>query len=298
MENRLSDKNNTANSIMFDSPLDWLSFQDHVKGEGRYVLPEKQNRFLETIGKLSLQYRKILGKDEEYWRARIGPDEKRRDVKNGKFQPLKPYAGKDIQVPPPEKRKTGRMNPVGIGYLYLASDRETAIAEVIPWKGALVSVVSFELLQDVEVIDLTVEIHVQSTVLLAIVKSIGHRVPDIDEISKSTWMEIISECGKPASPEYSELDYIPTQILTEKFKSCGVEGIIYKSAMTHTDGYNLVLFEEKLAQQGLDAKIARVKSVRYETEEYVDPYPNAVKFLEKQVKPGSATVSRQMVVKQ
>ncbi len=47
---------------------------------------------------------------------------------------------------PPLGRSTqGRANPIGISYLYVTSDIKTAISEIRPHKGALVTVAKIKL---------------------------------------------------------------------------------------------------------------------------------------------------------
>ena len=56
-------------------------------------------------------------------------------------------------VPDAEHATSGRLNPRGIPFLYLAEDSKTAIAEVRPWVGALVSMGVFEILRDCTLVD-------------------------------------------------------------------------------------------------------------------------------------------------
>ena len=79
---------------------------------------------------------------EEYYRARLGDGDK-----------TKPFPKEKMGAPPPEKTLTGgRANPPGIPFLYLANNRETAIAETRPWIGASVSLGRFEPERDLNII--------------------------------------------------------------------------------------------------------------------------------------------------
>jgi hypothetical protein len=55
--------------------------------------------------------------------------------------------------PRPNQASEGRVNPKGIPCLYGATSPNTAVAEVRPWKGELVSVGKFTLCRSVEIIE-------------------------------------------------------------------------------------------------------------------------------------------------
>jgi len=56
------------------------------------------------------------------------------------------------------RAREGRANPKGIPYLYLATHRDTAVAEVRPWKGGAVSVGQFKIMRDLKLVNTTIEI--------------------------------------------------------------------------------------------------------------------------------------------
>ena len=49
--------------------------------------------------------------------------------------------------------RNGRANPVGIPYWYGATDPETAVAEVRPWKGAILTVAMLQATRDLHFVD-------------------------------------------------------------------------------------------------------------------------------------------------
>jgi len=59
----------------------------------------------------------------------------------------------------------GRANPKGIPCLYVATDKETAMSEVRPWLGAILSVAIFKLPKDLKIIDFSVGHEYNSIVL-------------------------------------------------------------------------------------------------------------------------------------
>jgi hypothetical protein len=66
---------------------------------------------------------------------------------------FQPYLGAEIGAPPPPLASAGRLNRVGVSFLYLASDSATAAAEVRHHAGHQVSLVSFRSLKEIRVAD-------------------------------------------------------------------------------------------------------------------------------------------------
>ena len=149
MENQKEVTKKFASMIM--ASLTWWNFKDYVIREKRYQFKDDINKFVEAIGKMSKARHRVLKKDEAFFRARIGTN----SVPKTKEDILQPYTCKEMQIPPFDKRRSGRANARGIGVLYLTSDEETAIAEVRPWKRTLVTVVKFNLLEDITIVNLT-----------------------------------------------------------------------------------------------------------------------------------------------
>jgi len=87
--------------------------------------------------------------DETLFRARIGFNTKivnaEGDLKNIKIS--FPFINDELEAPPPMKSSCGRFNRLGCSFLYLASDIETAIAEIKPDPGQICSVASFKIVE-------------------------------------------------------------------------------------------------------------------------------------------------------
>lgn len=264
MENQEEGIKKFASLLM--APLTWYQFKEHIIAKKRYQTDYQ--KFIEAIGEMSVKRQRILTIDMEFYRARVGPDRNIRERKSNTLLPIKPYKGKEMQIPTIDKRRPGRANARGIGVLYLASDERTATAEVRPWKGALVSVAKFNLIQDVKIVDLTGKKgDVPSLLWLELASHM-----DLQLLYEGLWEQIDREFAEPISPEDSEINYIPTQILAEAFQKLGAQGIVYKSAMSST-GYNLVLFEENMAKQDEgSATLTEIIDIGYTSK----PYKSAI----------------------
>jgi len=77
-----------------------------------------------------------LGEGSKLYRARIHKYEDKQDV---------PFTGKQMYNPKPEEAIRGRANPDGISYLYLSSDKEICIKEVVPKHNDILTIGEFSL---------------------------------------------------------------------------------------------------------------------------------------------------------
>lgn len=93
-----------------------------------------------------------------WYRARVGATRRAAkysvppDVTQYYFEP---HVGAAISAPPIALANSGRLNRPGVSFLYLASDADTAIAEVRPHPGDLVSVAEFTITNEQRIADLT-----------------------------------------------------------------------------------------------------------------------------------------------
>lgn len=143
--------------------------------------------------------------------------------------------------PPPKGISTnGRVNPYGISCLYLASNEDIAIKEIRAGLHDNVTIAKFELLEKIEVIDLTM-----------IDKFSPFLGADLDfdyekyAINKDHLVHIANEILIPSKRGDSQLNYLPSQYICEFIKSRGRDGVKYQSTMD-TTGFNLAVFDETL----------------------------------------------------
>lgn len=176
------------------------------------------------------------------------------------------YTPLEMCAPPVHLQKGGRCSPPGIPCLYLASDPETAISEVRPWKSAHVSVAAFKL--------------AETGVKLADLRSIAQRSDFPTVANKSRKKENQRILGQAAAilvleasfarpgHEETDLDYVPTQFVSGVLKAAGFEGLIYSSLMK-VSGHNVALFDPEVATvQSVD--VYEVEDVNYWTKK-VEP---------------------------
>lgn len=216
----------TNNYIML-----WEDFKQKIKHENRFNVSLPQ----EIIGLIGFQSKNTLYKalydGTIIYRAR-------KDFiidESLKIDSSPTCIKKMVGMPPKEQAKSGRANPEGIPYLYLANNLETAIAEVRPWIGVPITVAKFELTETVMVINFS-SFHERSILdyLDEDVESSLNRL--------SFFLYLGEELSTPTSLEDSYLDYLPTQYLAEVIKNQGYQGIIYDSSLGNAQ--NIVLFNQ------------------------------------------------------
>ena len=155
----------------------------------------------------------------------------------------------------------GRINPVGIPVLYLASTEVTAIAEVRAWVGKNVSVAQFKTMRKLRILDCSNDKLVEP--------SFSDQPPDPTEIELAVWAAINRAFSQPTSNEDDRTTYIPTQILAEHFKSLGADGVVYNSSLG--DGKNFALFDINAAEI-MNCALHLINAVKFEYDEITNPY--------------------------
>src|SRR5262249_3112807 len=101
----------------------FVRWPDHLRRVDRFHLPEDDEQLIERIVDYSIKHRpNDRGMDRPLYRVRINEIDKRTAKPSSK-----------MVAPPYPLARPGRMNPLGITYLYVALEQATAIAEVLPW---------------------------------------------------------------------------------------------------------------------------------------------------------------------
>lgn len=138
----------------FRSWRSYWEFEKSVKLKNRYVRESSVEDFLNTVLATSKSREKRISKGSHLWRSQLGYHWEPLGVDDEEHVgeelcPLSPNRMKPL----PNKATEGRANPKGIPYLYLATDKETAMAEARPWLGSLISVGQLKVMQDLVVVD-------------------------------------------------------------------------------------------------------------------------------------------------
>jgi len=162
----------------------------------------------------------------------------------------------DMGAPPKHKRTAGRINPEGVGVLYLASDKITVLNEVRASAFDYVSIGKFQALQDILVVNLS---------------DVGKTSPfyydkELEKFAanRRVFQEIAAEIAKPLRRNDSPLEYLPTQYIAEFIKSQKYGGVEYESTLKK-GGYNLAAFREDLFEP-VAVETIEISEILYQTE--------------------------------
>jgi len=225
-------KNNDETKI-----LNWQGFKKELKHFNRYF-PQKAPSYEHLNGLLQFITLPTKEVPTYLFRARVNIDTSKIDIKN---------MGK-----PPEKKSTaGRANPIGIPYLYTASNSQTAIAEIRPDKGDTITVAKFEVNDTLSLADLRNPRQSISPFALD-ENGLNQIFADLDYLC-----HLGDELSKPILPREANLEYLSSQYLCELIKHCGFDGVVYKSSVG--DGDNYAIFS--------DTKLKAIESEVYTVED-------------------------------
>jgi hypothetical protein len=155
---------------------------------------------------------------------------------------VQPYRGLDIGAPPVEKAKPGRANSKGEAVLYVADQEATAVAEVRPWRGLLVSVAEITTVRDVHIVDLSKPPPPSNPFI--------DEAPEYEREFEDLLLAFGEELGRPLRRADDPRDYLPCQKLVHRIRECGFyDGIRYPSAMAPA-GTSVVIFDPDLVRIG------------------------------------------------
>jgi hypothetical protein len=136
--------------------------------------------------------------------------------------------------PPNDRATGGRANPKGISYLYLADNIDTSLYEARATLFDFVTVGDFRLKEDMKILNLRKPEN--DPIIWAEQEAINDYltyIPFIKTLQK--------ELSLPIRKLDKEIDYLPTQYLSEFIKSIGYDGVEFQSSL-HSEGYNLAIF--------------------------------------------------------
>lgn len=223
----------------FKSWQSYSLFAYEVVKCNRYIQNEDVSEFLTALRESSKKRIKKIRTDTTLWRAQLGCDY-RPFEEDGEilFDEEVPFS-EDRMKPLPDRAREGRANPKRIPYLYLATKRKTALSEVRPWVGSILTLAIFKTVRELQVVDCSVHGNSKTPFYLGEEPS-----PDVRE--EIVWKHIDNAFSRPVTQSDDSAEYIPTQVIAELFKNQGLDGLYYKSNLD--TGLNIVLFDLKSAE--------------------------------------------------
>ncbi|MBH0001811.1 RES family NAD+ phosphorylase [Pseudoalteromonas sp. SWYJZ12] len=241
--------------MSFDSWNSYMLFSCSVRNKSRYILDEDAQNFLQGIKDTCKSRVEVIKPNSEMWRAQMGHDRLKLlqdDVHVDDI--LIPYPEKRMR-PLPDSASEGRANPKGIPCLYVASQKETAMSEIRPWLGSIISVARFTNSKELRVIDFSRHHTNKLPIYLS--------EPDEAKRIEAVWTNLDKAFSQPVTNSDQKSDYAPTQIIAELVKSLGYDGIAFRSSLGQ--GHNLALFDLN-SVNFKDSSLFRVNDVQFSFE--------------------------------
>ena len=231
--------------------LTWESFKKRIKREVRYLDPGAT----ETLKQIFFGFEefkkaiKHLDSGKELYRCRLATN-----YRIAESYLTEPFV--ELSAPPHELSKHNRLSAKGISCFYGAFTEETAVAEVRPAIQSLIVSCQFKLRRPIKVIDLTVFREVKNYEPFDKRYAVRHKLFRFLN-------EFLKELELPVSPEEADLQYVPSQVVSEYFQhlmeteSGKIEGIIFYSSQKK-NGKNIALFND--ASKCLEAEFHKTKT--------------------------------------
>ena len=192
--------------------------------------------------------KEILTLLDKFNTIRMFPDNTKMDFYRARIGDFVNEDAACLLAPPNGKSSPGRCNPEGISYLYLSSCQKTAVCEVRPSSGDIVSVAKINV--DVSKI-FSFRVYFQGLPL-----PIGVDTEDSMILIKLIDSELSSKVTKNR-----KLDYIPLQYISEYIKNRGYDGFVYSS--TVGPGMNLVMFNWEGKIKVIEKNKVEIKNIGY-----------------------------------
>jgi RES domain-containing protein len=160
-----------------------------------------------------------------------------------------PYASTQIGAPPPYLAGFGRINRAGVSFLYCASDKYTAISEIRPHPGDIVSIGKFLLKKDALIFDLTES------------QFLNFYITD-EKLDGFKKLNTLTELLQKVIPPSERQSYNITQLVSDCIRKLKFDGILFPSSVGQ--GNNLVLFNPANMEYTFDeAEVVEVREVNY-----------------------------------
>lgn len=244
----------------FRSYKSFENFASSVKHNYRYIHTTEAKDFLDTLLETSKDKEITLEKGKELYRSQRGYDEIE-EYDQGRNTLIGiidlPYKASRM-IPDAEKSRNGRVNPNGIPCLYLADDLETALSEARPWIKERVSVAVLKVKRNLKVINFS---NIESRA------RIFFKEPPDKIKEQEVWARVNRAFSQPVYIDDQDRDYIPTQVISELFKSRSFDGLKYKSMLASGNNYALFNLKDAIPIKGV---IFEVNSIKYQFDQPIN----------------------------
>ena len=228
--------------------------EEQLLKQNYFTLEDEFQRVLKSYEKY---FKSKIQKKELFYRARIGYAKKEETNEGFFYDPTDedalvkyiPYKKSEIGAPPIESMSLGRLNRMGVSYLYLATDIETALTEIRPDPGHKVSIGCFRTKQKLKIADLD-----QAFIAMAKTEN---------TLEEYRYLNHIDQILSRAITRDERHRYLVTQFVSDGFRKLGYDGIFYSSSIT--DGQNLLIFNpDNFEYVEYESSVYDINTVKYQ----------------------------------
>lgn len=198
----------------------WDVFKKYLRNENRF---HSKYINLEILENILRETEIIIPANKRFYRSRISNEK----GESG-------FNRKEMWAPPDDVASAGRANSKGQSCLYLSSNRRTTVKEVRAHAFDYVTIATFRTNREIRVLDLSALTH--SSPFYAGTDKVAYL------INEKHLRKIENDMAKPMSRWDSDLDYLPTQYISDFAKFLGYDGVKYFSTFDKM-AYNLALYD-------------------------------------------------------
>jgi RES domain-containing protein len=243
-------QNTLLRSIKSDWEISIMDIGNRLSQENYFNLEREISKILSTY---KVRCKLKIKKGEAFYRARVGFEDKKRSLFGGGLEGevvYVPYSNSKIGAPPPHLAISGRLNRPGVSFLYCATDKYTAVSEIRPHPGDIVSIGKFILNKNSSIFDLTE------------MQFLNYYKSD-DKLAKYKSLNTFTELMQQVIPPSERHVYNITQLVADCIRQLGFDGVLFPSSVGK--GNNLVIFNPKIMDYTYqEAEVFEVKEVSYE----------------------------------
>lgn len=225
---------------VFPSADAYERFARKSKGPHRFIRDAEDQEFFAALLQQARtdERRQVLGPDFLLWRAQSGHCSEKRYVNEEDIGDYPCPYSRERMKPLRDRARENRANPKGIPFLYLSNCKETAMSEVRPWLGSLISLALFRPVRDLTIVNCWTDDHPPK---FHISTEPPYRIFRPEDQDRAVWHDIDRAFSEPVTLNDDLSSYAPTQIIAELFKAHEFDGIAYRSAFGK--GHNIALFD-------------------------------------------------------
>jgi hypothetical protein len=251
--NRLAE----GNEQMFTKHDDLAHFAWALRQQDREL---ETDRFLSAVVATVRHRKKILRAGSKLYRAQRGyilknDEEAGVEIPDAfRSERMRPLRG---------KASGGRVNRENDPCLYLAENKDTAMAEVRPWIGAYITLAVFEVARDCVLVDCSQD---KLTTLDLLMRD---QEATEEEREQAVWGDIAKAFSTPLTRNDTLEEYCVTQRLAERLETAEYDGVAYQSALGV--GRNFALFDLDAANP-TNGTLFKTEAVEYKFEQANNTY--------------------------